>query len=347
MEFHAADEYRPLLARAGIVDYESAMTFCGGQLVSAHLGRSVVRIEGNVFLKRCVRLPHEIGREFRAMERLAAGPGPAPPPLVAHGRGPRGSLLMTARPEGALPLPEALRALAGRARRDLARFLGEKIAALHARGLSCRDLLARHLLVRPGDKVWLLDAGRLARRGSRAARARDLAALALSLPFGLASAAERLRFLAAWLEGRDGLREWVRRIDRAYRRLDRRSRHRTGRVAAAPADAAFFAAHGLASFAEFMEFSGPGAVKPGPCRIARTGGWTSAGGRSSSSATGRSATSRRRRPPRSGRRRGSSGAWDSGPRGPPPWPRTSIGARRSSSSGPRASRSTTSSGAGA
>jgi hypothetical protein len=259
--FRVEEEYREVLARAGITDFTSAMAFSGGHLVSAHRGRSVVRIEGAVFLKRFVLRPGEAEREQRAMALLSAGPGPAPVPVAAAGSGPGGAFLATVRPEGALPLPEALRVLAGRARRDLARSLGAKLAALHARGLSCPDLLAHHLLVRGDGGVYLLDAGRLARRRGRRAAARDLAALELSLPFGVATATDRLRFLAAYLGGREGIRGWVARIGAAFRGLDRRSRHRTKRFVAAPADAAFLAEHGIRSFADLMEYAGAGAVR--------------------------------------------------------------------------------------
>jgi hypothetical protein len=248
--FRVVERYREVLDRAAIRDFASAMAFSGGVLVNAHRGRSVVRVEGSIYLKRFVLRPGEAEREERAMALLAAGPGPAPVPVAATGRG----------PEGAVMLREALRVLAGRARRDLARALGTKLAALHGRGLTCPDLLAHHLLVRGDGEVFLLDAGRLARRGGWRGAARDLAALDLSLPFGLASASDRLRFLVAYLGGPGRIREWAGRISAAFRKLDRRSRHRTKRFVAAPADAEFLAGHGVRDFAGLLSYASPGAV---------------------------------------------------------------------------------------
>ena len=54
MSYHAVEEQAPALLRAGISDFDSAMSYTGGHLVAAHRGRSVVRIEGGLFLKRFI-----------------------------------------------------------------------------------------------------------------------------------------------------------------------------------------------------------------------------------------------------------------------------------------------------
>ena len=76
--YEAAGEFGPALLRAGIEDYETAMGYRGGLLVAAHRGRSVVRIEGSLFLKRFIGKTREARRERKAFAVLEAGPGPDP-----------------------------------------------------------------------------------------------------------------------------------------------------------------------------------------------------------------------------------------------------------------------------
>jgi hypothetical protein len=257
-----AEGYERSLARAGISDYAAAMGWTRGHLVSAHRGRSVVRIEGSLYLKRFIDRPREARRERRAMELLASGPGPDSVPLVAWGEGKLGAFLLTAAPRGSRPLPDAMRVLEGKPRRRLVRAVASSVRALHDRGLTCPDLLAHHLLVSLPDRVWLIDAARLRRRTGRRARARDLAALELSLPCGADRFSDRARFLAAYAgPGGGERRSWIAAVEREYHRLDRRSRHRTDRVLAAPDDLAFLRGHGIESFDDLHGYAGPGAAR--------------------------------------------------------------------------------------
>jgi tRNA A-37 threonylcarbamoyl transferase component Bud32 len=261
--YRAGADHEEVLARAGITDYESAMGFTGGSMVAAHRGRSVVRFGGTLFLKRFIERPREARRETRAMERLADCPGgPEPVPLAAEGRGPRGAFLVTAQPPGSVPLDRALSGLEGERRRTILRAVGERIRALHDRGLTCPDLMAHHLIVALPDRVFLIDAARLARRGGAGARARDLAALDRSLPYGVARATDRVRILAAYLgrrpRGDDAL---LRDVRHASEKLARRRRYRRGSLVASPAEREFLAAHGIRSFDDLMGHAGEGVTR--------------------------------------------------------------------------------------
>ncbi|MHC4860399.1 MAG: lipopolysaccharide kinase InaA family protein, partial [Planctomycetota bacterium] len=255
-------EYEAVLKRSGITDYDTAMAFSGGHLVAAHRGRSVVRFGGTLFLKRFIERRGEARREKRAMDRLESGPGPEPAPLVASGEGRKGAFLVTAGPPDAVSLSDALGGLEGARRRRIARAVGERIRALHDRGFTCPDLMAQHLLVALPDRVHLIDAGRLGRRRGRAARARDLAALDQTLPYGTTRTTDRVRMLAGYL-GRTPKRDDAmhRAVRRAVRRLARRFRHRRDRVVASPPERVFLRDHGIAGFDDLMGFRGPGATR--------------------------------------------------------------------------------------
>jgi tRNA A-37 threonylcarbamoyl transferase component Bud32 len=238
------------------------MGYSGGTLVAAHRGRSVVRIQGSLFLKRFTGKGREVRREREAMRLLAEGDGPDPVPLLAHGEGDRGAFLISAAPPAARPLPEALAVLEGPERHALVRHLGRRVRALHDRGLTCPDLLAHHLLVGLPDRVFLLDAARLARRSGRRPRARDLAELALSAPFRSTRRTDVVRFLAAYLSARPGLnRPFLAAVRREHRRLSLRGRHRRGRLTAAPEDLVFLERHGIRTFEDLLGYRGPGAVR--------------------------------------------------------------------------------------
>jgi heptose I phosphotransferase len=254
-------EFAEVLAAEGIRDHASAMSFSGGHLVAAHRGRSVVRLGGSLYLKRFLGRPKEVHRERRALRRLAEGDGPDPVPVAAWGIGDGGAFLLTASPVGCRPFPDALRALDGADRRRMLRTVGERIRALHDRGLTCPDLVARHLLCGLPDRVHLLDAARLGPRSGRKARMRDLAALDQSLEYGVASASDRARILAAYLGGSPGDEpETLEALHAAAAKLARRRRHRRGRLVAGPADREFLAGLGIGGFEDLMAWDGPGAV---------------------------------------------------------------------------------------
>jgi tRNA A-37 threonylcarbamoyl transferase component Bud32 len=134
----------------------------------------------------------------------------------------------------AIPHEESLRQRLERAgndeRRVLISELLELVLCLHNAGWVHRDLYLEHVvLARRGEReaLVLLDAGRA--RAPRAFRRRwlvkDLAALAHSAPRAV-SRADRLRFLAGWLEGVRGSRVELRRFARAVERKRRRlARH--------------------------------------------------------------------------------------------------------------------------
>ncbi len=262
MSYHAEEEQAPALLRAGISDFESAMSTTGGHLVAAHRGRSVVRIEGGLFLKRFIGKVREARRERTAGELLAAGPGPAPVPIVAWGEERGRAFLITTAPPSTRPLPEALAVLTGAPRRELTRRLGARIRELHDRGLTCPDLLAHHLLVGLPDRVYLLDAARLGRRSGSRARARDLAELAITVPFGSTRRTDAVRFLTAYLGHRPSAdRARYATVREEHRRLMLRGRHRRERVTASPEARQFLESHGIRTFEDLKDYHGPGAVR--------------------------------------------------------------------------------------
>ena len=262
MTFESASAEAPALLRAGITDFESAMAYTGGRLVAAHRGRSVVQIEGGLFLKRFLGKVREARREREAARLLGSGPGPDPVPIVAFGEERRRAFLITASPPSSRPLPEALAVLDGAPRRELVRELGRRVRALHERGLTCPDLLAHHLLVGLPDRVYLLDAARLRRRMGMRARRRDLAELMITAPFGTTRRADAIRFLTAYLGQRPSRdRASFRAVRDAHRRLQLRGRHRRGHVTARPEALAFLRSHGIESFADLMAYEGVGALR--------------------------------------------------------------------------------------
>ncbi|MEN8150497.1 MAG: lipopolysaccharide kinase InaA family protein [Planctomycetota bacterium] len=259
--FHVSPEYEEGLARRGITSFGSAMAFTGGHLVAAHKGRSTVRIDGDLFLKRFPGDAKAGRGERKAFERLGAGPGPDAVPVAAWGESESGSFLVTVRPPGVLPIPHVLRVLHGEARRRFVTSIGSEIRAMHDRGFTCPDLFAHHLLAgRPGQ-LYLIDAARLAKRKGRKPRARDLAALDLTFPYGEASDAERVRLLTGYLGERpSGRPDFTAALDAAARKLSRRRRWRRDRLVAAPEDRKFLESLGIASFEDLFTYEGEGAI---------------------------------------------------------------------------------------
>lgn len=218
---------------------DTVMTLESGDRYHAKQGRSTARLVFHgpagplpVYLKRHDRLPwpmrvaaliHPTGRhtpgaaEFAHLSR-ARGLGLAVPEVVAAGEriGPWGrlqSFLMVAELTGALPLNEALPALAERLdppafaalKRGLARELAEIAATLHRARVFHKDLYLCHVFLdmarydRAGRRLALIDLHRLAEHRWWADRWRwkDLGQLLFS--------AEGV----AGLTGRDALRFWV------------------------------------------------------------------------------------------------------------------------------------------
>jgi len=262
VSYHAEVADAPALLRAGIADFESAMSYTGGLLIAAHRGRSVVRIEGGLFLKRFIGKVRESRRERAALKLLAAGPGPDPVPLLAWGEEKGRAFLVTASPPSTRPLPEALAVLEGEPRRELARQLGGSVRALHDRGLTCPDLLAHHLLVGLPDRVYMIDAARLGRRAGVRARVRDLAELMITAPFGSTRRTDAIRFLTAYLGRRPSLdRSSFLTIREEHRKLELRGRRRRARVTARPEARDFLKTAGISTFDDLMDYRGAGAER--------------------------------------------------------------------------------------
>ena len=218
--------YRALLRRQGLTEARHFLDL-SAVIVSGHPGRSVARValaDGDetvyAFLKRethvswAVRLASAAAgfgfvsrslREARTLEALGRE-GIGCPEWLAAGEDGAGRAFLVVREE---PGATELRVWLGRAadpavRRRLARVLGAALARLHAAGFSHPDLYSKHVLVgADGETVQFLDWQRTRRRVAVGAgrRARDLAALHVTLPDDLAAVRERLVCLRAYFAG--------------------------------------------------------------------------------------------------------------------------------------------------
>lgn len=173
-------------------------------------------------------------REFDALEALREAGVSVPRPLDLAEDGARSRLRLEF-----VPHAETLRERLGRAapaeRRAWSDRLLRLVLRLHGAGWYHRDLYLEHVLLRAGDEeLVLIDLGR-ARRDRRTRRRwfeKDLAALAHSAPDTVGDA-ERLRFLAGYLDGRGVERRRERRgfaravLRRARRMADHLPRHGT------------------------------------------------------------------------------------------------------------------------
>jgi KDO2-lipid IV(A) lauroyltransferase len=105
----------------------------------------------------------------------------------------------------AIPCADVLAGARGPAPDALARTLGTLLARLHAAGLAHGDLHLRNVLVDRAGCAWIVDAAAV-RRGSSAARARDLVAAAAVMR-ECTSARFRARGLLAYVRASSGARD--------------------------------------------------------------------------------------------------------------------------------------------
>lgn len=229
-----------------------------GELIKNHRGhRDIFRIKTSdesgrpltLFLKRNLKPYRKDGlrslfrhgqvrsssrEEWENSEALARA-GFATAPMVAFGEDcgllwERYSCIITE----AAPAPQTLDDFAARCRHRETRIrlllaLADWLRRLHEEGLATPDLFARHIFVDPSlrePEICLIDMARLDRRHwlSDAVRARDLAALHVSLPLRTVGPNERLRFLKRYAGGDHG--RLARLIRQRTRHLLKRRRFR-------------------------------------------------------------------------------------------------------------------------
>lgn len=271
-------ENRDLLVRLGLADLHQVRRF-QGKLVKNHRGRRDIltitteqdgrplvlflkrnwkpyRKDGLATLLRHGRVRSASRQEWENCRTLAAA-GLRTAEVLAYGEDcgllwERFSFILTRAADGSRTLEEFLRTCGDRAlRRTVLAALAANIKRMHDAGLSTPDLFARHIFVdtdnRHEPRFCLIDMARLERQSyvSVRRRARDLAALNISVPLRDVSAAERLRFLRAYAGTVDG---------RLFRLIRRRMNHLLSRAKfrpflqprenTAPASPAPVAAHG-------------------------------------------------------------------------------------------------------
>jgi hypothetical protein len=251
-----------LLERAGLTTLEGVWSLQGGEMVTRHRDRSVVRVElpdeegrRTFFVKRLSGArPKHLLEDFLSMERtvskcfrewnyaqLLGRDGLRAPQMVAAGEArlgplPLESFLIVEALGGSRDLHEYLVELARepsavRSKRELISALARAVARMHASGLVHQDLYAKHIFVRRkggGFDINVVDLQRMRRTRRESLAVKDLAALNVTLPGRLASTRDRLRFLVQYVAGRwgEGRRE---RAARLMRKVLRRSLHIGGR----------------------------------------------------------------------------------------------------------------------
>ncbi|MCD6405258.1 MAG: hypothetical protein J7M19_05495 [Planctomycetes bacterium] len=230
-------EYAGILEDAGLADFDGVWAFCEGREVTRHRDRSVVEIEltragrtRRFYLKRLsrVHIKHLIEealafewplskcrREWESAEALS-GAGVSAAPMAAMGERrlgpfPLESFLVVEAAYGAETLDVFLAGPAAprthRKRTAFIAALSHSLARMHSAGLFHRDLYAKHIFVRrEGGKsvINIIDLQRMHRGGGRRHLVADLAALNVTLPWRVVSAADRLRFLHKYVRARWG-----------------------------------------------------------------------------------------------------------------------------------------------
>lgn len=160
--------------------------------------------------------------EARLLARLESEGIPVPA-VVAAGALPSGRSFVVVRAVDGEPLDDAIRAgrfAAPARRRELLLSLARLVRRLHATGTVHRDLYLCHVLVSPdGRTLALIDFERALSRRRERWRVKDVAALLSSVPDGLLSRTDAVRFLLEYRGGADGLRRFARRVARKAARL--------------------------------------------------------------------------------------------------------------------------------
>ncbi len=177
----------------------------------------------------------EVRREAATLDEMAAAGVPVTPVLAAGEREDAFWLVTGAAP--GVSLAEALATAPGPQARRLRLETAASVArAVHDLRFSVPDLTASHVFL-DGTRATLLDVARARRRRriGLAARARDLAALVFSLPYGTTTRADRVRLLRDGSAGAGPLREVVQACDREIARLRRRTRWRHAHAGASTA----------------------------------------------------------------------------------------------------------------
>lgn len=217
-----------------------------GVILAGHPDRHVLKVQlGDTvaYLKRehCVRWRERFGsfwrgmgwisqscREYRILDEVRQTGIGCPAAIAAGEHGGRAFLLLRELTD-ARELRSVLQDPTTE-RRRLLRALGQAVARIHEQGFNHPDLSSKHVLVRGGGQVHILDWQRCGRRRmSWSRRARGLAALHATIAAGLASPRERLKCLAAYLhecKGRPDGRRFVAMIERHARKLLRRAKVR-------------------------------------------------------------------------------------------------------------------------
>lgn len=168
-------------------------------------------------------------REYDALVELHAAGVPVPRALSSTDDGRRSSVRMSYVPHSET-LAERLATASAAERLRLGAALLDIVLRLHRAGWYHRDLYLVHFLVRSGDGgLCLIDLGRARRDVAPRERwfEKDLAALEHSAPASV-TRRERLRFLAAYLDGRGQRDRAARRrfAKGVERRAARMARHR-------------------------------------------------------------------------------------------------------------------------
>lgn len=224
------EQFRPLLAEQGLVEFEQFMTV-EGHLVCRKRGRSTVRLEAGArafYLKRnlfnwvefgkgLLRLrlpPRGAMQEWRNIERMAET-GIASLIPVAFGEAlfwglEIRSFTMTEELYQCLPLDAVLRRLAEsgqpgawQRKRQLVAKAAQLARRLHGAGLFHQDFYLSHIYVDPEDRLFLIDLQRVLKRPWRLRhfQVKDLGQLNYSAQrTAVITHTDRMRFLLHYLD---------------------------------------------------------------------------------------------------------------------------------------------------
>lgn len=218
-------DYAEAVARAGLASPQDFLRL-DAVIIGGHPGRNVARVTVKCptrTIRAIVKREHIISwknrifnacagfglssmsrREALLLDRLA-GLGICSPGWVAHGEDGRGrAFLLIPEVAGAIDLRAYLQlaaAKSGPPRLLLARRLGQEIARIHLAGIHHPDLVSKHVLVTPDQRVCIIDwqRGRFLGKIGWQLRLAGMALLDATVGANLASDQERLLCFAAYL----------------------------------------------------------------------------------------------------------------------------------------------------